>query len=86
MDRTMPGMRSPVGDGWSEARIPPSGNRRKKPLPWRFPCILVAASEGQLHTLNFIYTALRVDWLMYRAPSAKKVPFRFFLLPASEVP
>ena len=45
----------------------------------RFTCILVAAWEGQLLILKFIYTAPRVDWLMYRAPSAKKNPSRFFL-------
>jgi hypothetical protein len=57
----------------------PSGNRRKNALPCGFACILVAAWEGQLHALKLIYSALRVDWLMYRAPSAKKIPSRFFL-------
>jgi hypothetical protein len=68
-----------TGAPWNRTKPVMSGNRRKTPFPWHFACILVAAWEGQLHTLNFSYSALRVDWLMYRAPSAKKVPFRFFL-------
>jgi hypothetical protein len=35
------------------------GEIKKNALKWRFPCILVAAWEGHLHTLKFIYTAPR---------------------------
>ncbi len=55
------------------------GKMKKNARRWRFTCILVAAWEGQLLILKFIYTAPRVDWLVYRAPSAKKIPSRFFL-------
>jgi hypothetical protein len=65
----------------SEVRNPSKREQKKNPFPWRFACILVAAWEGQVHTLNFIYSASRVDWLMYRAPSAKKyIRSLFFLM------
>jgi hypothetical protein len=63
----------------SEARNPSKRTQKKNLFLWPFACILVVGWEGQVHILNFIYSALRVDWLMYRAPSPKKIPFRFFL-------
>jgi hypothetical protein len=45
----------------SEVRNPSRREHKKNPFPWRFACILVAAWEGQLHTLKFIYSALCVD-------------------------
>ena len=73
----------------SEVRNPSKRAQKKNPFSWPFACILIVGWEGQVHILNFIYSALRVDWLMYRAPSSKKIPFRFFLrqsLPLSDVP
>jgi hypothetical protein len=65
----------------SEVRNPSKREQKKNPFPWRFACILFAAWEGKIHILNFIYSSLRVDWLPYLAPSAKKhMPSRFFLI------
>jgi hypothetical protein len=61
------------------SKNPYKREQKKNSFRWRFACILVAAWEGQLHTLSFMHSALRVDWLMYRAPSTKEIPFRFFL-------
>lgn len=78
-NRTMPVIALCVGGGSSEVTISPRREQKKNPFRWRFACILVAAWEGRLHTRNFMYSALRVDGLMYRAASAKEIPFRFFL-------
>lgn len=65
----------------SEVRNPSKREQKKNPFPWRFACILVAGWEGQIHILNFIYSALRVDWLPYLARSAKKyIRWLFFLM------
>ena len=65
----------------SEVRNPSKREQKKNPFPWRFACILVAGWEGQIHILNFIYSALHVDWLPYLARSAKKyIRWLFFLM------
>ena len=64
----------------SEVRNPSKRKRKKNPCPWRFACILVAGWEGQIHILNFIYSALHVPWLPYLARSAKKYMRSLFFL------
>lgn len=65
----------------SEIRNPSKQKQKKNPFPWRFACILVAGWEGQIHILNFIYSALQVHGLPYRALSAKRcIRSLFFLM------
>lgn len=53
---------------------------RKNTFWWAFACILVAGWERRIHILNFIYIALRTDWLPCLVSSAKKCfPAVFFL-------
>ena len=68
----------------SEGRNPSKQKQKKNPFPWRFACILVAGWEGQIHILDFIYSALYVHWLPYLARSAKKyIRSLFFLMTES---
>ncbi len=74
-------MGRPKSDEYARPVIPSKREQKKNPFPWCFACILVAGWEGQIHILNFIYSALRVDWLPYLARSAKKyIRLLFFLM------